>query len=84
MSAQPEEAVELYLAADRPVAALALINGQLSAAIAAAAEEESGAQPALGENRAHRSNLHACTHWCPYACVLLAPLTHAAASALPP
>lgn len=50
MSAQPEEAVELYLAADRPVAALALINGQMSAAIAAAAEEEGGAQPALGES----------------------------------
>lgn len=52
MSAQPEEAVELYLAADRPVAALALINGQMSAAIAAAAEEEGGAQPALGASSA--------------------------------
>ncbi|EFJ49173.1 hypothetical protein VOLCADRAFT_120776, partial [Volvox carteri f. nagariensis] len=39
MSAQPEEAVELYLAADRPVSALALINGQMSAAIAAAVDE---------------------------------------------
>ncbi|KAG2493502.1 hypothetical protein HYH03_008318 [Edaphochlamys debaryana] len=49
MSAQPEEAVELYLAADRPVAALSLINGQLSTAIAAAVEEAGvgGASPAL-------------------------------------
>ncbi|GLC39227.1 hypothetical protein PLESTM_000866000 [Pleodorina starrii] len=39
MSAQPEEAVELYLAADRPVAALSLINGQMSATIAAAVDE---------------------------------------------
>ncbi|KAG2437935.1 hypothetical protein HXX76_005551 [Chlamydomonas incerta] len=43
MSAQPEEAVELYLAADRPTAALSLINSQMSAAIAAAADEPAAA-----------------------------------------
>ncbi|GFR48470.1 hypothetical protein Agub_g10161, partial [Astrephomene gubernaculifera] len=53
MSAQPEEAVELYLAADRPVAALALINGQMSAAIAAAVDEAgAGAAGAAGTGAA--------------------------------
>ncbi|KXZ50944.1 hypothetical protein GPECTOR_14g190 [Gonium pectorale] len=42
-SGQPEEAVELYLAAERPVAALGLINAQMSGAIAAAVEEAGGA-----------------------------------------
>lgn len=48
MCAQPEEAVELYLAADRPTAALSLINSQMSAAIAAAADEAAAAAPGGG------------------------------------
>ncbi|GIL76174.1 hypothetical protein Vretimale_5759 [Volvox reticuliferus] len=39
MSAQPEEAVELFLAADRPVQALIIINNEMSAAIMAAVNE---------------------------------------------
>lgn len=33
VAAQPDEALELYMAADRPVAALALVNVQVSAAL---------------------------------------------------
>ncbi len=39
VAAQPEEAVELYLAADRPRQALAILNQQLSGVLPAAVEE---------------------------------------------
>ncbi|GFH32236.1 nuclear pore protein, partial [Haematococcus lacustris] len=39
VAAQPEEAVELYLAADRPRQALALLNQQLSLLLPSAAQE---------------------------------------------
>ncbi len=39
VAAQPEEAVELYLAADRPRQALAILNTQMSSVMPQAAEE---------------------------------------------
>jgi hypothetical protein len=57
VTGQPEEAVELYLAAQRPLAALALINAQLGSALSAAAAEPPGgvgparSNPSLGGPR---------------------------------
>ena len=39
MAAQPEEAIELYMAADRPRQALAILNQQLSSAMERGVEE---------------------------------------------
>ncbi len=48
MAAQLEEAVELYLAADRPRQALAILNQQLSAVMPHAAEEAATGLEATG------------------------------------
>eukprot|EP00967_Tisochrysis_lutea_P039326 scaffold47188_cov22-Tisochrysis_lutea.AAC.2 len=48
VAAQPEEAVELYLAADRPRQALAILNQQLSAVLPHAAEEVATGLDATG------------------------------------
>lgn len=50
MAAQPEEAVELYLAADRPRQALAILGQQLSVLLPQAAEEVATGMAVTGED----------------------------------
>jgi hypothetical protein len=48
VAAQPEEAVELYLAADRPRQALSILNQQVSAVMPRAADEVATGLDATG------------------------------------
>ncbi len=69
VAAQPEEAVELYLAADRPRQALAILNTQLSSVMPQAVEETATGIVSTG---ARRTQMYKHT---------LSPIPHAAGAA---